>query len=105
MGRRLRIVEHAQQHVRHFPAVFPVPEATRRHDPVRPHRAHDEVQAREEVHEEIAGDAGAVVTVVAPPEDPERVEGALGRVPEIPDPIHRFLGPILGDRVLPGAHG
>ena len=60
---------------------------------------------REQVDEEVAGDAGAVVAVIAPAEEADRLEGPLGRAAEEAVPIDVGGRGVGRDGILPGADG
>ncbi len=57
------------------------------------------------MHEKIARDPRPVVPVVAPAEDPERVVRTVGRRPKEALPVHRLLGGLVRDRILPCSDG
>jgi hypothetical protein len=59
------------------------------------------MNAGEEVDEEVAGYAGPIVPVAAPPEEPLRIEGTRRRVAEKAIPSDGLRGSVRRDRVLP----
>ena len=61
------------------------------------------MDAREEMHEQIAGNARAVVAIIAPAEQPHRLERPLWRVADEAIPIDRLGRRIERQRVLPRA--
>jgi hypothetical protein len=61
------------------------------------------MDAGEEVHEQIARNAGAVVAIVAPAEEADRIERTLRRAPEKTVPIDRLRRRVGRNRVLPSA--
>src|SRR5262249_6265522 len=77
--------------------------AAGRHDACRPDRIEHEMNAGEQVHEEIPGDAGAVVAIVAPAEQTNGLERPLWRVAQETVPVHRLRRRVGGNRVLPRA--
>ena len=74
-----RIVQHGEHDIGHI-AVFPIARAAGGVNACRPQRAGDGVKAGEQMHEQIAGDTGAVIAKVAPAEEARRVPFAFGRV-------------------------
>ena len=81
MSPGFRIVEHTEQHVGHFATVLPVAQSTHGADLVENCTERgDGAQAREEVDEQVARHAGAVVAVVAPAEEAQGSKGLLGGV-------------------------
>src|SRR5690606_19512620 len=64
-----------------------------------------EMDPGEEVDEEVARDAGSVVAVVAPAEEADGFEGALGRATEEAVPVDVLGGGVGRDGVLPRADG
>src|SRR5262249_56023795 len=69
----------------------------------RPVRVEHEMDAREQVHEEVARYTGAVVAVIAPAEQTHGLEGPLRRAAEEAVPIDRLLRRVGRNRILPGA--
>src|SRR5262249_30630958 len=61
------------------------------------------MDAGEQMHEQIARDAGSVVAVVAPAEEPNRLERTLRRAAEEAVPVDGLRRCVRGNRVLPGA--
>src|SRR5690606_24921217 len=56
---------------------------------------------RDRGDEQVARDAGAVVLIVPPAEEADRLEGALRRVAEKAIPVHRLRAGVGRNRVLP----
>ena len=92
MRRSVRVLVHAGHQIRHVAAIFPVVSAAGGRDAVRTDAIHHEVNAGEEMNEEIAGNAGAVGSIVSPAEQANGLEGALGRAAEELIPIDGFAG-------------
>src|SRR4029077_2697312 len=67
--------------------------------------AGDELNAREQVDEEIAAQALAVVFVAAPAEEANGIERDLGGVAEERVPIDSFLAGVRRNGIDPGAAG
>ena len=63
------------------------------------------MQAREEVDEEVTANSRAVVLIISPAEESQRVVVEFGSVPQETIPVHRLFGGIVGDAVLPGTTG
>ena len=103
VGVGLGVVEQAHDDVVDVAAVVPVAPAAHRGDSRRPDRAGGVVDAGEQVDEEIARDGRAVIPVVPPAEEPDRVERPLGRLAQEAVPVDRLGGGVGRDRVLPGA--
>ncbi len=102
VGVGLGVVEQAHDDVVDVAAIVPVAPASHRGDPRRPDRAGGMVDAGKQVDEKIAGDGRAVVPVVPPAEEPDRVERPLGCVAQEAVPVDRLGGGVGRDRVLPG---
>ena len=87
MGLCLGVVKHPQQHIGHIAAILPVAQAAHGCDLGGAQAVGDEVEAAEEVHKQVAAHAGAIVEVVAPPEEAQRIECVL-LVDLVPVPGH-----------------
>ena len=83
----LRIVEEREQDVGDVAAVLPEAEAAGSHGAGWAHGAGDEVSSAEEMDEEIAGDAAAVVLPFAPLEKVLGIPGNLGSGAEEARPV------------------
>src|SRR5262249_57811203 len=69
----------------------------------RPVRIEHEMDAREQMHEQVARYAGAVVAIIAPAEQTHGLEWPLRRAAEEPVPIDRLRRRVGWNRILPGA--
>ena len=95
MTGRFLIVEQAEYYIRYVSSVVPEAQAAHRGDVRWPVCANDEVNGREEMHEQVACYACAVVPVVPPTEEANRIEGSLRGAPKkaIPvNPLRRCIG-------------
>ena len=99
----LGIVEQAHDDVVDVAAVIPVALAAHGGDPRRADRAGRMVNAGQQVDEQIAGDGRAVIPVVPPAEEPDRVERAAWGLAQEAVPVDRLRRSVGRDRVLPGA--
>src|ERR1035441_9296071 len=81
------IIEQRQHYIRHVAAVFPEPQATGCKHARGTLGAGCEVEAGEQVHEQVAGDTGSIVAIIAPAEHTNRLEGSLRRAAEELIPI------------------
>ncbi len=64
---------------------------------------HDEMDATELVHKEVAGDAGAVILIVPPAEQPHGLEGTLGRTAQKAIPVNGLCRCVRRNAILPSA--
>ena len=87
----------------HVASILPVISAAGGPDAVRTDTIHDEVNAGEEMNEEIAGNAVPIGTIVSPAEQADRLERALGRAAEELIPINSFGGGVGRNGILPSA--
>jgi len=55
------------------------------------------------MHEQIAGNTGAIIPVIPPPEEPKRIEIPFCSVSYISIPVYRGKRCILRNGILPGA--
>lgn len=101
----LGVVVKADHEIGHIAAVVPEVGAAGGKDAFGAHGVHDVVDAGEEVDEEVARDAGAVVLIVAPTEEADGLKGALGRGADELVPIDGAGRGVVGDDVLPGTEG
>ena len=99
------VVAAGDEDVGYVAAVVPVAQAAGGEDAFGAQRVEDAVGAAEEVDEEVARHAGAVVAVVAPAEEAGGVEGAVAGVLEEGVPVDGLRGGVAGDGILPGAEG
>src|SRR6266850_3071121 len=99
----LRILVNSQHHIRHVAPIFPVAQSTGSHDADRAIRTEHEVQAGEEMHEQITSDACAVVAIVTPTKETNRIERHLWRFTEEALPINSLCRSVRGQRILPSA--
>ena len=76
-----RIIVEPQHDIGHIAAVLPEAQPAGGEHARGPDGAQHEVDAREQVHEQVARDAGAVVAVVAPAEQAHGIEGRFGARP------------------------
>ena len=98
-----RVVVQPQQDVGHVAPVFPETQAAGGIDAGGANGAGDEMHAAEQVNEQVAGDAGAVIAIVTPAEQAHRLEGHFGGAPQEAIPIHGLLGGVRRNGILPGA--
>ncbi len=99
------VVEEGEQDVVGVAAVLPEAETAGSHSAGGAVGAGDEVCAAEEMHEEIAGDAGGVVLPLAPLEEALGGERDFGGCAFEARPIAGFGGGVERDGVVPGADG
>src|SRR5258708_38936625 len=105
MVRRLWVLIETEHHVRYVAAIFPEPQPAGGEHLRGSDRTHDVVHAGEEMDEQIACHAGAVVLIVAPAEEPDRRKRHLRRAAQEAVPINGGWRGICRDRILPGANG
>ena len=98
-----RIVEEAQHHVGHIPAVFPEAQPSGGHRACGPMRAGDEVGSAKEMDEKIAGYPASISLPLAPLEKVLGVKGNLGRGAQKSRPVTGFGRGIQRHSVVPGA--
>src|SRR5215471_13131657 len=99
----LWVLVNSQHDIRHVAPVFPVAQAACGHDADRAIRTEDEVQAGEEMHEQIAGHPCAVIAIVTPTEEANGIEWHLRRLTNEALPINSLIGRVRGQCILPRA--
>lgn len=101
----LRVIIEADHEIGDVAAVLPVVRTAAREDALGAVGIHDVVDAAEEVDEQVTRDTGAVILVVAPTEEADGLEGALGCGADEAVPIDGGGRGVVRDYVLPGAEG
>ena len=99
------VIHDTRHDVGYIAAIFPVGKVSRRENARWPQRVRHEMDTRNEVNEQIAGYARAVVFVVAPPEKPLRIECPFGGITQKTIPVEGCKRGIGWYRVVPGSDG
>ena len=100
-----RVVVQPDHHVRHIAPVLPVTQCPGGVDAAGARRARDKVHPAEQMDEQVARHACAVVLVVPPAEQADGVKRPLRRRAQKPIPVDVGRGGIRRNRVLPGPDG
>src|SRR5207249_3491850 len=90
-------------HVRHIAAVFPIAQPSGRVDTHRADGAGDEMHATEQMHEQIAGHAGAIIAVIAPSEKAHGFKRHFGRAAQETIPVDGVGRSVGRNGILPCA--
>src|SRR6185295_1864587 len=88
MSGGLRVLVNSEHHIRDVAPIFPVTQSAGRHNANWAIRTEHEVQAGEQMHEQITGDTGTVVAIVTPTEETNGIERRLWSSPEEALPIN-----------------
>src|SRR5208337_4297256 len=99
----VRIIVHGPEKVGKLAAIFVVvePAGGKRALGRRIGAGHN-VNAGEQVNEQVARQTGPVILVAAPPEKSRRIEGALGSTVEPGVPVDGLLAGVRRNRIYPG---
>src|SRR5262245_16383917 len=100
---RLRIIKEAEQQVGNVAPILPETEPARGEHARRAFGIGNEMHTGEEMDEEIAADPCAVIPVVAPAEEAQRVERHFRRAAQEAFPVYRLRRSIRRNSVLPRA--
>ena len=105
MLRGLCVVHGGEHHVGHVAPVFPEAGPAGGIDALGSERTRDDVKPGEQVNEQISCNAGAIVLVVAPAEQTDRLERTLRSIAEESIPVDVLRRGVGRDGILPRADG
>ena len=105
MGVGLGVIENGEHDIGGITSIFPEAHATARKNLGGPNAAGDRVQTTEQMDEQVTSDASAVVAIIAPAKEADRVEGMFGSMAEKAVPVDVLRIGVGGQGILPGTQG